>query len=86
MACEPVDLMMAGLVFERRRLGLAGFLCRACVSGWARAVRRRDPRAVRRAWVREALLWRRRRDAESRRRDRGCDGRWGHDAHGTGPA
>jgi hypothetical protein len=63
-----------GLLAERRRRGLAWFLCRTFDSGRWRAFHRGDPEAVRRGWAAAASYWWGRWH-EARRRDGGCAGR-----------
>jgi hypothetical protein len=65
---------LAFLVAERRRLGLAGFLCRTCSAAFRKA-RRRGDRAAAAYWYAETYRWFRADLASRRRRDGGCAGR-----------
>jgi hypothetical protein len=68
---NPLDFM-AFLTAERRKLGLAGFLCRTCCAAYRRARRRGGAGAAH--WYTEAYRWGRA-DYDARRRDGGCKGR-----------
>jgi hypothetical protein len=70
---NPLDFM-AFLTAERRKLGLAGFLCRTCCAAYRRARRRGGAGAGAAYWYAEAYRWCRA-DYDARRRDGGCRGR-----------